>query len=172
MDAILTGMVEEYGEVRIGNETYPSVSFSSRLVNARDATIVWAGMVSRTGADKVLLFDIRRISSMGKLVKSAVQSMASSMLHDQDRIVAALRPAASTPASAAAGARARDDSPCRHGYACRGSASDFRAGRCHDSGSSSASSCSRRQQRQVERRDQGIYAGRTESPVCRCIRLH
>ncbi|MDO8588567.1 MAG: DUF799 family lipoprotein [Armatimonadota bacterium] len=103
VDAILTGTVEEYGEVRIGNETYPSVSFSARLIDAKDASIVWAGMVSRTGADKVLLFDIRRVSSMGKLVKSAVQTMASSMRRDQGRILASLRPGGAAAIALATG---------------------------------------------------------------------
>lgn len=90
IDAILTGTVEDYGEVRVGNDTYPSVSFSARLISAKDGSIVWAGMVSKTGADKVLLFDFGRISSMGKLVKVAVATMAAAMKHDQARIVATL----------------------------------------------------------------------------------
>jgi polysaccharide biosynthesis protein PelC len=102
VDAILTGTVEEYGEVRIGNETYPSVSFSARLIDARDASIVWAGTVSRTGADKVLLFDIKRISSMGKLVKSAVATLATSMRQDQGRILASLHATGETAPSAPA----------------------------------------------------------------------
>jgi hypothetical protein len=105
VDAILTGSVQEYGEVRIGNETYPSVSFSVRLVSAKDASIIWAGTVSRTGADKVLLFDIKRISSMGKLVNSAVASMASSMKHDQGKILAGLHASGiQTVAATASGA--------------------------------------------------------------------
>ncbi len=90
VDAVIIGLVEEYGDVRVGNDSYPSVSFSARLVNAHTGTIVWAGTISKTGADRVTVFDIGRISSMGKLCKSAVQDMARSMTKTYDRVKIAL----------------------------------------------------------------------------------
>jgi hypothetical protein len=65
-DAFVMGLVEEFGEVRIGSDSYPAVSFSARLVNARTAEILWAGTISKTGADHVKLFDIGRVSSLSK----------------------------------------------------------------------------------------------------------
>jgi polysaccharide biosynthesis protein PelC len=90
VDAVIYGLVEEYGDVRVGNDSYPSVSFSARLINAHTGTIVWAGTISKTGADKVTLFDIGRISSMGKLCKAAVQDMARSMSASYDGVMVAL----------------------------------------------------------------------------------
>lgn len=78
-DAFVMGMVEEYGEVRIGPDSYPSISFSARLVNARTADILWAGTISKTGADSVKVFDIGRISSIGKLSKRAVAALSVSL---------------------------------------------------------------------------------------------
>lgn len=78
-DAFITGLVEDYGEVRIGNDSYPSLSFSARLVDAKTAEILWAATISKTGADNVKLFDIGRVSSLGKLSKQAVAAMAVSL---------------------------------------------------------------------------------------------
>ncbi|MHB9035821.1 MAG: GNA1162 family protein [Armatimonadota bacterium] len=78
-DAFIMGLVEEYGEVRIGSDSYPSVSFSARLVDAKTADILWAATISKTGADNVRLFDIGRVSSLGKLSKQAVSAMAVSL---------------------------------------------------------------------------------------------
>ena len=87
-DAYVMGMVEEYGEVRIGSDTYPAVSFSARLVDARTATILWAATISKTGADNVKLFDIGRVSSLGKLSKQAVATLAASLYKSKNSIIA------------------------------------------------------------------------------------
>lgn len=89
VDAYLMGQVEEYGDVRMGPDTYPSVSFSARLIRASDNTIVWAASISKTGADRVKVFDIGRISSLGKLTKLAVDEMALSLqAHAADLLAA------------------------------------------------------------------------------------
>jgi len=87
-DAYIMGMVEEYGEVHIGNDTYPSISFSARLVDARTANIIWAATISKTGADNVKLFDIGRVSSLGKLSKQAVATLAISLSKSKNSIIA------------------------------------------------------------------------------------
>jgi hypothetical protein len=79
VDAYLVGAVEEFGEVRVGPDIYPSVSLSARLIRAADATIVWAASISRTGADTVKVFDIGRVSSISKLTMAAVAEMAQSL---------------------------------------------------------------------------------------------
>jgi hypothetical protein len=78
-DAFIIGLVEEFGEVRIGPDSYPAISFSARLVDARTAEILWAATISKTGAEGVKIFDIGRISSLGKLSKLAVKAMADSL---------------------------------------------------------------------------------------------
>ncbi|MBI2842966.1 MAG: DUF799 family lipoprotein [Armatimonadetes bacterium] len=99
IDGVILGLVEEYGDVRVGNDSYPCISFSARLVNARNGGIVWAGTISKTGADKVKVFDIGRISSMGKLSKSAVQEMAMSLARTSDKLVIALAPPEPAPSA-------------------------------------------------------------------------
>jgi len=100
VDAIIVGAVEDFGEVRINNDSYPSVSFSARMVNARTGEILWADTVSKAGADKEKLFGIGRVSSLGKLCKLAVAEMAASMQKHGETILAHLR---STVAAAPAG---------------------------------------------------------------------
>ena len=90
-DAFIMGMVEEYGEVRIGSDSYPSISFSARLVDAHTADILWAATISKTGADNVKVFDIGRVSSLGKLTKQAVATMAASLSKSKPYLLAGMQ---------------------------------------------------------------------------------
>ncbi len=102
-DVFLIGLVEDFGEVRVGSDTYPSISFSARLVDARTAAILWAATISKTGADSVKLFDIGRVSSIGKLAKQAVDGMARSLRVSTGEILVALRASSqATPPDATA----------------------------------------------------------------------
>lgn len=96
LDGVILGLVEEFGDVRVGNDTYPSIAFSARLINARTGGIVWAGTISKTGADKVTVFDIGRVSSISKLCKAAVEDMAKSMAKSFNEVRVALAPGEST----------------------------------------------------------------------------
>jgi len=87
---LLVGLVEDYDYIRIGSDTYPAVSFSARIIDAQNGNIVWAASVSRTGADNVKVFDMGRISSMGKLCKLAVSTMAQKLAASSRQIAAAL----------------------------------------------------------------------------------
>ena len=101
VDGYMLGSVEEYGEVRVGPDSYPSVSFSARLLRSSDDSIIWAASISRTGADSVKLFDIGRVSSVGKLTKAAVAEMAGSLQRSAARFGTAapgLRPVVTVPA--------------------------------------------------------------------------
>ncbi len=88
--AFLIGMVEEYGDVRINADSYPSFSCSARLVDAETASILWAATISKTGDDNVKVFDIGRISSLGKLTKLAMGTMAQSMASSQKVLLAGM----------------------------------------------------------------------------------
>lgn len=90
-DAFIIGMVEDYGEVRIGPDSYPSISFSARLVDAHTADILWAATISKTGAERVTVFDIGRISSIGKLSKLAVKAMADSLASNTGAISSGMK---------------------------------------------------------------------------------
>jgi polysaccharide biosynthesis protein PelC len=90
-DAFIVGMTEEYGDVQIGSDSYPSISFSARLVDARTANILWAATISKTGADNVKIFDIGRVSSLGKLSKQAVAAMANSLFQSRTKLMADLQ---------------------------------------------------------------------------------
>jgi len=85
-DAYIMGMVEEFGEVRVGSDSYPSISISARLVNAHTADILWAATISKTGADSVKVFDIGRVSSLGKLAKRAAGDLVSSLAKSREDV--------------------------------------------------------------------------------------
>lgn len=103
VDTFVIGLVEDYGEVRVGAETYPSISFSARLVEAKTTNILWAATISKTGDENVKVFDIGRESSLGKLCKKAVNAMALSMLNSKQNILQGItpkvKPADTTPAN-------------------------------------------------------------------------
>lgn len=103
-DAFIIGLVEEYGDVRVGADSYPSISFSARLVDAGTTDILWAATISKTGADDVKIFDIGRENSLGRLSKKAVASMAASLLKSRSTLFSDMKgaPAATDPGTTAA----------------------------------------------------------------------
>jgi hypothetical protein len=71
----VVGLVQEYGDVRIGPESYPSVSLTARVLDAESASILWAGSVSKTGADSEKVFGVGAVHSQGRVIRSAVKSL-------------------------------------------------------------------------------------------------
>jgi hypothetical protein len=88
--AFLVGMVEEFGDVRINADSYPSFSCSARLIDAETAKILWAATISKTGDDNVKIFDIGRVSSLGKLTKLAMGTMADSLATSKKTLLAGM----------------------------------------------------------------------------------
>ena len=86
-DAFIIGLVEDYGDLRVGADTYPSISFSARLLDAQTADILWAATITKSGDENVKLFDIGRVSSLGKLSKSAISAMADSLVLSKQMIL-------------------------------------------------------------------------------------
>ncbi|MBM3472870.1 MAG: hypothetical protein FJX75_06350 [Armatimonadetes bacterium] len=71
----VVGLVQEFGEVRIGPESYPSVSLTARVLDGETGSIVWAGSVSKTGADSEKLFGIGAVHSQGRVIRAAVKGL-------------------------------------------------------------------------------------------------
>ncbi|MGO8672201.1 MAG: GNA1162 family protein [Capsulimonadaceae bacterium] len=108
VDALVVGLVEDYGEVRVGEETYPSVSFSTRLIDTQSSEILWAASISKTGDEDVKIFDIGRVASISKLCEKAAASMADEMVAAKPMILAGITtpPAPAAPAATNAGSSA------------------------------------------------------------------
>ncbi len=70
----VVGMVQEFGEVRIGPASYPSVSINARVLSPR-GNILWSGSVSRTGSDTEKFFGFGAVHSPGRLVRGAVREL-------------------------------------------------------------------------------------------------
>jgi TolB-like protein len=73
--AYVVGVVQEYGEVRVGPATYPSISVNARVLDGQTGAILWSGSVSRTGADSEKLFGIGAVYSPGRLARAVVQDL-------------------------------------------------------------------------------------------------
>jgi hypothetical protein len=71
----IVGLVQEFGDVHVGPESYPSISLSARLLDAQTGDIIWAGSVSRTGADHEQLFGLGAVHSEGRVARAAVQDL-------------------------------------------------------------------------------------------------
>jgi len=75
----VVGMVQEFGEVRIGPASYPSISINARVLDARNGSILWSGSVSRTGSDTEKFFGLGAVHSPGRLARGAVRELIGSV---------------------------------------------------------------------------------------------
>ena len=98
--AFIVGMVQEYGEVRVGPVTYPSISVSARVLDSQTGSILWAGSVSRTGADTEKLFGMGAVHSPGRLTRSVVATLIASA--SQQGLAKFIQQAPSVPSVVAA----------------------------------------------------------------------
>jgi len=101
----VAGIVQEFGEVRIGPASYPSVSINARAIDAQTGAILWSGSVSRTGADSERFFGLGAVHSTGRLARAAVRDLVASVnARELARLVRSSAPAApdGTPLASAA----------------------------------------------------------------------
>lgn len=96
--AFVVGTVQEYGEVRVGSVSYPSISISARVVEPETGQILWAGSCSRTGAESEKLFGMGAVYSSGRLARAVVRELMNSV--DRERLLAVLNAAPAPPATA------------------------------------------------------------------------
>ncbi len=75
----LVGIVQEFGEVRVGPASYPSISINARLLDGQTGAILWSGSVSRTGADTEKFFGLGAVHSTGRLARIAVRDLVGSV---------------------------------------------------------------------------------------------
>jgi TolB-like protein len=76
VDAVVLGQVVEYvgaDEERRG--VVPTVSISSRMVDAQTGEILWMAQCRRTGDDYIKVLDFGKIRSVGALTKKVVGEM-------------------------------------------------------------------------------------------------
>jgi len=104
VSAFVVGTVQEFGEVRVGALTYPSISVSARVLEPQSGRILWAGSCSRTGAETEKLFGMGAVYSSGRLARAVVQQLIKGV--DRDKLLAALRAAPTPPETPRVGPRA------------------------------------------------------------------
>ena len=73
--------------------------------------ILWAATISKTGADSVKIFDIGRVSPLGKLSKQAVDAMARSLAVSRSEIVASLKASSEVASSEATAVPGHGEKP-------------------------------------------------------------
>jgi hypothetical protein len=83
VQAFVVGMVGEFGEVRVGPMTYPSISVSARVLDAQSGAILWAGSASRTGAESEKLFGLGAVHSTGRLARAVVRDLIAGISRGQ-----------------------------------------------------------------------------------------
>jgi TolB-like protein len=76
VDAVVLGQVEEYvGAEEERSGVVPTVSISSRMVDAKTGEILWMAQYRRTGDDYIKILDFGKIRSVGALTKKVVGEM-------------------------------------------------------------------------------------------------
>ena len=76
VDAVVLGQVEEYvGAEEERSGVVPTVSVSSRMVDAKTGEILWMAQYRRTGDDYIKVLDFGKVRSVGALTKKVVGEM-------------------------------------------------------------------------------------------------
>lgn len=86
-DALLLGIIMEYGDTRVGNDTYPVISLNLRLVDTQTASILWTSTLTKTGGEKSRsIFSASKSIPLETLMLSATKSLTQNMLKQKTKI--------------------------------------------------------------------------------------
>jgi hypothetical protein len=76
VDAVLTGVVREFGEIRTGGGSAPVVSVSAQMIEASSGKVVWSGTTTRGG----LTVTDRLLGSGGRPVNPVTEAAVDDLL--------------------------------------------------------------------------------------------
>jgi hypothetical protein len=72
---LMTGSILEYGTVRTSDGTLPSVGVTLRVLDGRNARVVWSAMDVATGDDRETIFGWGREASLDKLAEQTAHKL-------------------------------------------------------------------------------------------------
>lgn len=87
----LVGTIVDFGDVRVGNESIPTLSVNLRFLDARTGNIVWAGSITLSGGSSSSLFGSTKVVSLTKLVQVASKKIAEDLFRKRKEISLALK---------------------------------------------------------------------------------
>lgn len=76
VNGIIEGMVKEYEMVRLGQGTYPLITFSVKLVDAPTGRVVWESSYSTKGGPKLPIISLGETHTLGELAQKACRKVA------------------------------------------------------------------------------------------------
>jgi TolB-like protein len=80
VQGIIVGAVREYGMVRSGQEDFPLVSLSVRLVDCQSGKVVWTYEITRKGGPKMPIFSFGETHTLGDMAAKVCREAAGSLL--------------------------------------------------------------------------------------------
>jgi curli biogenesis system outer membrane secretion channel CsgG len=75
VNGIIEGMVKEYEMVRLGQGTYPLITFSVKLVDAPTGRVVWESSYSTKGGPKLPIISLGETHTLGELAQKACRKV-------------------------------------------------------------------------------------------------
>lgn len=75
VQGIIEGVVHTLEMARIGQEQYPLISLTVRLIDAQKGTIVWQSSYTRQGGPTVPILNIGETYTLGKLTQQATREL-------------------------------------------------------------------------------------------------
>lgn len=83
----LVGTIVEFGDVRAGNETIPTLSTNIRLLDAASGNIVWTGSVNLAGGSSTSLLGSSKNVTIVKLIQIASKNVADDLYKKRKEIL-------------------------------------------------------------------------------------
>ncbi|MGB2769599.1 MAG: hypothetical protein WBC88_07715 [Candidatus Zixiibacteriota bacterium] len=75
VNGIIEGVVKEYEMVRLGQGTYPLISFSVKLVDAPTGRVVWESNYSAKGGPKLPIISLGETHTLGRLAQKVCRKV-------------------------------------------------------------------------------------------------
>jgi len=75
VNGIIEGVVKEYEMIRIGQGSYPLISFSVKLVDAPTGKVVWKSSYSIRGGPKLPIISVGETYTLGELAQKACRKV-------------------------------------------------------------------------------------------------
>jgi TolB-like protein len=75
VNGIIEGVVKEYEMIRLGQGSYPMISFSVKLVDAPTGRVVWESNYSAKGGPKLPIISLGETHTLGELAQKACRKV-------------------------------------------------------------------------------------------------
>ncbi len=85
VQGVIEGVIHTLEMVRIGQDQYPMISLTIRLLDAQTGTIVWQSSYTRQGGPRMPIFSVGETFTIGKLTQQACRDIVEKLIEEMSK---------------------------------------------------------------------------------------